>query len=552
MKNRNLFVTGLLSLGLLAACSNDELDNVNNQGTGEEGGAMTQIALSITGTNAMTRVEGNTGSEVYGEDAEYTVNDLLVVFANQAGVAQHIYRPDVDIKMKEATNSDTDDKVTRVTEPFSVAPGEYYVYVLANYKNSQDALTPIIANTTNMKTEFTISDASKLSTSGNFLMSNWTVPAKPTTIYATSDTNGDAFRKDEVDDDGKTATSDGETVQLLNIEIERVVAKVTFEAQSTTSWEVKNANNAGQKVADVTLNGVDIINLNKRMYMVVDKETAKITDPALKPVTGDWYYPEDPNYTGQNIGDATWRSNNFRQPEITDWSDWEGDSPKTFVTATYYCPENTMTAAEQQNGVTTGVVYKATWTPNSQNNAGYTTLSKDGTDNYSQKFKAVLELDAGTLDSRITENVFTTDDANGDFYTYAGLIFKNKNAACLYKAIVDFSNASDINTNFKTYADETNESTLETSYGIYKYAKGVCYYTVWIKHNPTSEVAMQQNKYGVVRNHWYDLEVTGISNLGSNKPTFDDPEDPDDPAEAKIQVVANIKQWTLVKQEVEL
>ena len=88
---------------------------------------------------------------------------------------------------------------------------------------------------------------------------------------------------------------------------------------------------------------------------------------------------------------------------------------------------------------------------------------------------------------------------------------------------------------------------------IYAYTDGICYYTVWIKHNPDEDDAMAQDKYGVVRNYWYDLIIRSISKVGSNKPQYDgDPEDPDDAEEVSIQVKTQIKRWVLVKQEVDL
>ncbi len=540
MKNRNLFVTGLLSLGLLAACSNDELDNVNNQGTGEGEKTLTQIAISVASADVATRAQsGNTGDPVFGENEEYTVNDLLVVFANTEGIAQEVIVP----PMKDVTDADEADRMVRVTEPFSVTPGDYYVYVLANYANSKDALSPIVQNTTDMRTAFKI-DATKLSElseSGNFLMSNWTVPVK-TTIGSESATGK------EVDDAGKEKTG-GETLQLLKVDIERVVAKVTFD-QTETLLKVGDKNVTGDvtdenKIADAQLTGVGIINLNTQMYMVVDKEKSK-TDNKPVATDKDWYYPEDPNYSNNltsGDGFTAWLANNFTQASVPT----EGWAT-TFNDAKFYCPENTMEATQQKNGVTTGVVYRAKWTPIESK---YTTLDKAGTDTYSKRFAAVLE---ASHDERITADIFTTAEAdeNGTFYTFNDLIFKSKNAACLYKAIAENITDSDINTNFKMYADETSETTLEQTHGIYKYADGLCYYPVWIKHNPEATEAMQQGKYGVVRNHWYELKVTKISSLGYNHPTYEDPDDPDDPEEVRIQVEANIKQWTLVKQEVEL
>ena len=174
-----------------------------------------------------------------------------------------------------------------------------------------------------------------------------------------------------------------------------------------------------------------------------------------------------------------------------------------------------------------------------------------------QRFEAVLALSG--KNAAITNTIFSTKESEDskDFYTYNDLIFISYNAACLYKAIAEYSGdeedmASTINTNFGTYSAQTDATTQETSYGIYKYTDGVCYYPVWIKHNPNSTVAMEQGRYGVVRNHWYDLTVNSISKLGYNKPTYEDPKDPDDPEEVRIQVEAKIKKWVLVKQTVDL
>ena len=534
MRTRTLFVSALLGLGMMASCSNEELEGLENGQDNQNGeGTLTQIALSVSTNSATTRVAGNTGDEAYGEENEYTIEDLLVIFANEAGIAQQVIYPD----MKTATNGDGDDKIIRVTEPFSVTPGKYFVYVLANYKNSQSALSPIIANQTDMKQVFNIKTAATLSTSGKFLMANATAPTKTTIATSSADDT-------ELNDAGGSETNSPETVQLLSIEIERVVAKVTF-AQETTDFDVKESEAAdAQKIADVTLNGAGLINLNKKMYLVKDDNTFQTS-----PISGKtWYYPEDPNYNTilDGTDDNSWLNDNFSTPTATIT---DGFASK------FYCPENTMTAKAQQNGQTTGVVYKATWTPAAD---AYTELAKDGTGTFNERFAAVLAL-TDNKNQAITEDIFKKeqDDSSTDFYTYNDLIFVSYNAACLYKAIAEFSGnetnmASTINTDFGTYSTQPSVETQEDTYGIHKYTGGACYYPVWIKHNPNSTTAMELGRYGVVRNHWYDLTVTKISKLGYNKPTYEDPTDPDDPEEVRIQVEAKIKKWVLVKQDVKL
>ena len=543
MKTRTLFVTALLGLGMMASCSNDELEGVDNGQNNNGETTLTQIALSVA--SSATTKAGTQGETEFGEENEYTIENgkLMVVFADKNGIAQVVEKP----TLKTATNNNEADKMIRVTEPFDVPAGEYYVYVIANF--DEKALSPIIEGQTDLKQVFSILDASKLSTSGAFLMTNETAPTKPEDLTKATDT--------EKNDAGSNESDSPETLKLISVSIERAVAKVTFAKNSSgntgasdSQFEIEDDNSS--TIAKVTLNSVGLINLNKKMYLVKGNETAT----APSGVSTSWAYPIDPNYNA-----TTDLTNNFSNPSVgnDDWKD-------VFATGTkFYCPENTMVAAQQLNGVTTGVVYKATWTM--ETGYPYTTADKEGSDFYSRRFAAVLAVASGTLDSKITESIFTTAhtasgaEPEGTFFAYNDLVFKNKYAAILYKAMDDATgNDSEIggavNTQFKNilYKEGSTERTaaeLEEQ-GIHTYLGGVCYYPVWIKHNPTETGNMAQGKYGVVRNHWYELTVTGISNLGNSQPTYEKPEEPDDPAVARIQVQANIKKWTRVYQDVEL
>lgn len=469
--------------------------------------------------SATTRADGdNTGDDVYGTDDEYTVKDLTVVLANENDIAMQVITP----TLKDATNNTDEDKLIRVTEPFKCTPGTYKVYVLANYKNSQSSLSPIIKGSTDMKMVFGLSDITKLSTEGNFFMTNVSAPKEE---KIDEDATGNAT-KTEVNDDG-TEKADGVTnLNLLQVNVERAVSKVTFANTDKQSFDIKVGDNT---IATATLEGVSLINLNKKMYLVKDGQTAK-----NKPVTGEWPYPKDPNY-GQTSIDEAYITANFEQRSATVFS-----VPSE---AKFYCPENTMEANAQLNGQTTGVVYKVKYTPKDDY---YTVLAdKNGTDSYSQMFEKVLQLGTVNIDPLITKDIFTTADfKDGTFYSYNGYVFKSKAGARLYKAIATNKdgNAATVN---KAFQDPEIDNDIQT------YTNGYCYYTAWIKHNPNG-TTMQQDKYGVVRNFWYELTVNSIKKLGYSQPTYKDPKDPDDKAEASIQVQVNIKKWRWVKQTVDL
>lgn len=519
MKTKQLFFCSLTGLALLtASCSsNDEALN-GGDGTTSEGKTYAQIAISVANSaTTRTTTSGNTGDEAYGDDAEYTVNDLTVVLANENDIAMQVITP----TLKTATNTDDDDKLVRVTEPFKCTPGSYKVYVLANYRNSQSSLSPIIKGSTDMKTVFSLSDLAgiaKLYESGNFFMTNVSAP-EATNI-------DEKATKKEVDDAGKEMTDGKTNLNLLTVDVERAVSKVTFDNTDNQSFNVMVGDN---KIAKATLEGVSLINLNKKMYLVKEG-TLAMNSPV---VTNDWPYPKDPNYNETSI-DAAYCETNFEQRSATVFP-----APST---ATFYCPENTMEASAQLNGQTTGVVYKVKYAPEA---AYYTELAaENGTDSYSKMFEKVLALT--DKDLAITKTIFTdADKTDGTFYSYNGYVFKSMAGARLYKAIATANPGDDaaaVNTAFTT----GNVDDIQT------YDKGDCYYTAWIKHNPTSTVTMQQDKYGVVRNFWYELKVNSIKKLGYSKPTYEKPTDPDDKAEASIQVQVKIKKWRLVKQNVDL
>lgn len=520
MKTKQLFFCSLTGLALLtASCSsNDEALN-GGDGTTSEGKTYAQIAISVANSaTTRTTTPGNTGDEAYGDDAEYTVNDLTVVLANENDIAMQVITP----TLKTATNTDDDDKLVRVTEPFKCTPGTYKVYVLANYKNSQDALTPIIKGSTDMKAEFGITNIAKLSTTDEFFMTNVSAPEG-------QDIKEAATGK-ELNDAGKDETKEGAATNLniLTVNVERAVSKVTFDNTDNQSFDVMVGDN---KIATATLEGASLINLNKKMYLVKDGQTA-----TNKPVTGEWPYPKDPNYDNTSMDEA-YITANFTQNEASSFS-----APSD---AKFYCPENTMSALAQLNGQTTGVVYKVNYKPEDKY---YTELAaENGTDSYSQMFEKVLALGVDVRDAAITKTIFTdADKTDGTFYSYNGYVFKSMAGARLYKAIATANTGDDaaaVNAAFKANANDKDIQTYENGY---------CYYTAWIKHNPTSTVTMQQDKYGVVRNFWYELKVNSIKKLGYSKPTYKNPTDPDDKAEASIQVQVKIKKWRLVKQNVDL
>ena len=90
------------------------------------------------------------------------------------------------------------------------------------------------------------------------------------------------------------------------------------------------------------------------------------------------------------------------------------------------------------------------------------------------------------------------------------------------------------------------------------YNEGRMYYNIPIEHLRNSGTYAKSNyneaDYGVVRNHWYNLDVTAIANIGHPVAVPDEPIVPSDQDTKKYFVAAkiNILSWKVVKQSVEL
>ena len=104
------------------------------------------------------------------------------------------------------------------------------------------------------------------------------------------------------------------------------------------------------------------------------------------------------------------------------------------------------------------------------------------------------------------------------------------------------------------------------------YDDGLAYYPILIKHfgddqcywtstehlsqtsyadEGTAPVSRYLGRYGVLRNNWYHLNITKISNLGlPNIPTLTD--DDDDKVKSYISVQINILSWAKRTQDVTL
>lgn len=308
------------------------------------------------------------------------------------------------------------------------------------------------------------------------------------------------------------------------------------------------------------------------------------------------YWAKDPNYSTHSDDDL-----NVVTGIPTSWNDLDKDA---------YCLENTFNVENQNQNQTTGVIVKATLTvtgAESASDKSFFTLNGDRSTIYKfadmltqvKKFyldnasvKAACEdastglasgqqLNATDLVVELTNSDGTTkvtldgtDDAISDFtkagnYTLTSIYVKDASASKF--------KGSSVPEELKS-TNSTLINTIKANVGTVSYYKnGEAYYYVLIRHFDETQTPWDADKlaeknlsgsypdsyqsktaeenwlgrYGVVRNNWYQVNVTGIAQIGdAEAPVI--PGKPDDTREQWIKAEINVLSWAVRTQDAEL
>lgn len=128
----------------------------------------------------------------------------------------------------------------------------------------------------------------------------------------------------------------------------------------------------------------------------------------------------------------------------------------------------------------------------------------------------------------VQENILPVDvlnQADGMAYYCTGIVFKAKYTP---KDFTDGTTFYRYKESFYASLDEIkevigNQSISENNlsqFGITKYQDGICYYTYFIKHAEDGyDTTVSPMEYAIVRNNIYQVNVTGINDIGSVTPT---------------------------------
>ncbi len=379
--------------------------------------------------------------------------------------------------------------------------------------------------------------------------------------------------------------------------VERAASKVTFGLSSTIvkkteinnlafdvlGWQLDNTNKETYLVRDVASFG-DWKSLYSNATPAPTDKYRFVGHTGVADGLYRTYWCTDPNYAPVKDGDGViyWDENNV---PADGWLEVSG--------AVAYCAENTFDVAHQKDINTTTVIVKVKF---NDGDTFYTVNNNSGTlytkDNLIAAIKAYfLTNDAITAVLKpLILGTVTADDltvALSSVDTKAGIV--TVTSIKVDKSVV--SSGADLEAKNLELAGGTSALDLVNANNtIRRYVGGISYYPVHIKHfgddltpwrkgetetpsagniYPGESAANYLGRYGMVRNNWYDIEVTKIRNLGTaTVPTLgnkidpdvnpeDDPEGPgngnyDDDIDEYISVKINILAWAKRTQKVEL
>ena len=330
----------------------------------------------------------------------------------------------------------------------------------------------------------------------------------------------------------------------------------------------------------------------------------EVWDKEKEATTGSFNYVVEPK-TRSKTGGTDWLATSYLNPfnndgnlnTITSNDEWVtnmSNIKSDEFSKIAYTKENTMTVDMQKNGYSTGVIFESEFMPGdnfkvSKYSEGSisdeATLSDDKTflvanhqkDNVTQK---VVYADVKTIAAMAFDEISTSSMTeamykgfmDGNWPTIQGLIAQmkesNKVEAAFKKYLSEIANAEGAswatvkeNLDYDAFltskdgkalavdgtVDADYIGTLFEEFGISCYKGGKSYHKFWIRHdNNDNNNVMGVMEFCIVRNNVYQLDVTGVRDLGDPLPYTpgkDDPNNPDESGTVSILVNIYVKDW---------
>ena len=586
MKNvKNLFGMAVMATALVGCSSNDNLNPNANEGADKAGTAYAKFTIQLPTVSGTRAVDPNTGADFNGgTPKEYAVNDAQLVIFEKTGASEGDYKFVETVKignLEPWTDNTPNTGVTRYANitaqlkgvSIDKIGGKYYALVILNNDGESKVTLPTSGTYSAWNVAANAQGAAAfLDSSNGFYMSNAPllnsgVPQTLVSIKGVYSTKAEA--------QNKPATT---------VFVERGMAKVTIGTESFASKPVDATSSTIYSGDNVQITNWTLDVMNQKTFPV--HTTTGLTDKFANIWYTDRffasaapqrvYWGTDPNYSMTSLSDVDACKGEFYLLD-REGKTYNGVTGSTVTwsdqTTPLYCLENTFDIKNMKQGQTTRVVFKATYTPNA---LGGATAAADKTffmignnpkiwtkanleQQIANKAKELLNT-AGSVTATISGDLLKGGShllATGNVTIKEGTVEKN--------GVINFDAL-----NTKLGLNNTDmDDNGKPKVGIKTYEKGVCYYIARIRHfndaltpwssgketygdNNATNNASYLGRYGVLRNNWYDLEVTKFSAPGYPDVPVVNPETADDEDTKFINVEVKILDWAKRTQQVVL
>ena len=509
MKNVRLLMA-IIVMAVFASCKNDAGDIIDG---GQPGINETYIALKLVIPNGSQNTKGDvedSGDYETGIAAEYAVNTVDLYFFDNTGAFKSVLTIPGGT-LTQSTPSGTE-KVYYTSQKVGLEAGAYRIYALVNggTGNPTLAINDPDATFKNLQiTDTRLKDAGLIPASA-LTSGGWPMASR---------TAGAGISSPSVDITLTTANIITNPAPL-NIEVERIVAKLAVASPTTNATNAYSVGTSGDDdECTITIDGYYVVNLSKDGYIfrhTADEaggniEYGNVEDIGSAPVARYVWDPKSASKTYAGTppvlatGYDTWYVNSVLGIDNT--VSFTTMPAGISFTALGYCLENTTFDYAQRNGYSTGMIFRGKIVP-----------------------VKVYAYSGGALAP------MGTNPAN--FYYYG-----NRFYATLSDLVEDSNNNFDIN-----ILNPLSAKQLSQTFNIEEFTAGYCYYTYWIKHQP-SATDMDIMEFAIVRNNVYNMTITNILRPATGDIIID-PEDPDESPDVYMQMEMTIMPWIVRANEI--
>lgn len=582
---KNLFGMAVMATALVGCSSSDDLATDVKGNENKAGTAYAKFTIqlpTVSGTRADDPDKPGTPKFEGGTADEYAVNDAQLVIFEKPGTSSsegdYTFVETVPIgNLEPWTDNTPNTGVTRYANitaklngvSIDKIGGKYYALVILNNAGESKVKLPTSGTYSAWNVAANAQGAAAfLDSSNGFYMSNAPLltSGAPQTLVPIK---GVYSTKEEAQT--KTATT---------VFVERGMAKVTVDGSDYTFDATSAFDKDKVSITNWTL---DVMNQKTFPVHATTGLTDKFTDIwsterfYASSAPQRVYWGTDPNYSMTSLSDVDACKGEFylldRDGSTYNFDGTTGSSVTwANKTTPLYCLENTFDIDNMKQGQTTRVVFKATYTPFVL--AGATTAA-DKTffmigNNPKIWTKANLEQQIANKAKELLGTTGTvTATISGDLLKGGSHLLTTDNVTIKEGTVKKNDDITFTELNTKLGLDNTEkDANGNPTVGIKTYENGECYYIARIKHfneltpwssgketygtNNDTNNGLYLGRYGVLRNNWYDLEVTKFSAPGYPDVPVVKPTDADDEDTKYINVEVKILDWAKRKQQVEL